>query len=102
MATLTTSQVTTGLLDVTQTINAERQALVGAQDRIKQAEAILDAMPVTYADLFDTINGYTGANETELNAMSQLDLLQPEFVDLRNKARDADTDLDAYDFTTQG
>lgn len=96
----TPSQVKAGLDDIASIIRAERQALVNAKARVTTAVNNLTAIPVNYADVIATIDGYDGSDTFELIAQAEKALLAAEFASLKTKAQTAQTDLGAIDFTT--
>ena len=94
----TPSEVKAGLDDAAQEIRTARQALKQAKARISSAKANLSNIPTKHAELINTINGYTGANEFETQAQADLSALTSEFGALETKASSAETALDSINF----
>lgn len=97
----TPSQVKAGLDDIAAAIRAERAALVQAKSRVTTSKNNLNGIPVAFADVIATIDGYgAGADDFERVAIAEKARLAAEFVGLRTKATNAETGLAAIDFTT--
>lgn len=97
----TASEVKAGLDDIAAAIRASRQQAIRAKAQISTADSALAGLPITFADVVATINGYdAGAGPFEALAKAELARLVVEYQALKVKTDDAKSDLAAIDFTT--
>jgi hypothetical protein len=82
----TTSQVKSGLDDISAVIRNGRQAAAQVKARITALEAELGAVPTTFADLLATVNAYTPSDAFETLSKAELAKLTTEFVALKAAA----------------
>ena len=95
----TTSEVKTGLDQLSIKLVDARNRAKRDQASMKTTKNILADVPTQFADIFATIDAYAGGNNFEDTAKDAKAKLISEGVTLSNKVSSADTDLDAYDFS---
>lgn len=95
----TTSEVIAGLNDIAVVIRDHRQKAKQCKTQLLASHAALVALPTTFTDVINTIDGYTPNGAFEEQAQAEKAALQAEFVALRNTLNSINTDLAAYDLT---
>ena len=95
----TTSEVKSGLDDISVFIKNARKAAQSAKAAFSTHHAILNAIPTTFADVLATIDAYGTTDAFEALSKAEKEKLQAEFVALRNSLNSAVSVLSAIDFT---
>ena len=80
----TADEVNVGLRKISDEINAVRTRFVSAKSSIEGGSAALGSMPTKWADVLATIDGYSGADASELFAKAEKARLVAEYVALKN------------------
>jgi len=78
----TTSEVKSGLNDISAMIRGSRQRQGNAKDNLLVARNQLNSLITTFSDVITTINGYTPTGAFEQLAQAEKAALQTEFMTL--------------------